>query len=689
MDVFLKKYSKRVIVGAVILAGVALAAAGGLWWSYYKNASHDPEVLATVGAEKITKTDLNELIYAADYKGSISNPVDVSQEKKNEYFSQLVRWSATKQEASKLGITVSDSEYQKELKLRLGEKNYANFAKLYTKSQQELTKKVVTNEALSAKVEKEVVTSRAGQVIVARFDKYAGAAPTEFTDTQKAEWERVKTQSYQADKLYAQTKINSIYKDLTVGKITGDQAVKETLADVKLNNTYFSPWTAALSLSFTADQFAKPVGLLTDEAVRTALLATGSGYTKPENVNVALDDGTEVPGYYFFVNVEKSNSSDVADMSAWLTKKLAGDYKIKLYANEYSGVVNIEKTAWLATKVYADSVADCQNSNGNKWGVNSGSASSTAGLIVHTRTYDLSGNLSDLSGIGFQVSGKPGANYIYIGTSGSTRVASANFTTGDTFYKTSSGGNCNIGGYSVLGYGTSPSGKSYANWGNRYSLGCSGNPFAVTLTNTPGGDGYWETTTQSLNATNGYTSSMDFTWHVTNPNKRLTVLVDPVGSAVTTPSTAIYVRDTVVGPTFTINDTESYSFGSWEGCTTTNGESCSVKMDTDKTITLHLKVITPEIIKCSVSPQVGLSPLVVKVTTDFKGLGKNPVFTYNFGSGEATQVGKPAIVYYTYSRAGNYVVTVKHETTGLTTTCAPNPIQVTNPTDSNGGEVRP
>lgn len=84
---------------------------------------------------------------------------------------------------------------------------------------------------------------------------------------------------------------------------------------------------------------------------------------------------------------------------------------------------------------------------------------------------------------------------------------------------------------------------------------------------------------------------------------------------------------------------------------------------------------------CSVEPQTGLTPLVVKVTA----IDGTAPYDYDMGDGTVLQ-NRETPIYYTYGEGGTKKITI-NDSNNKKIECSP--ITVKDPTDSSGGEVAP
>lgn len=490
-------------------------------------------VLASINDQDITQEELNELVYGINFEGSIQNPEQVSQEKRNELFLQLLKWKAANLEAKERGISINEDELKEEYLTRIGENVYNNYQKAFTQEQILITDKIVRNEALIKKIEKSVLNWYEGDLIIARFDKYGDLPTQEYENLSEAEWQKIKEKKYLEDKGYAESKINEIYQKIKSEEITPEQAIEISIKDKRIGKEYFSPWTPALSRSFTKDDYLKYDGILADQKIRTAISEQqdriGSPIMMEAVKSETKNDETEIAydAYYVIINIKNKNNGQANNINDWLEDVLKNKYNTKIYAEEFKNLLNNNNSDGLIKKAEAHLVggtyvhAGGWDYFGTHYGVKTGSSSSTAGLIAYTQYFDSAGNGPyPIDGVSITVSENNSGDHVYYAPAGSTvsRVSSRAFTTGSEIYR--SGGNSsaiNHSGYLVLGYGSSPA-ASYAHWGNGYSLGCSGNPFTISVANPSGRTGKWDSSSVNINVTNGYTTGpINFTWRDNRP----------------------------------------------------------------------------------------------------------------------------------------------------------------------------
>lgn len=763
MKEFIKKNPPRFFF-LVVLGFCLISLIGALGIYLYKNLSknniEDGDVIAIVNGKKIYTTDLNEMIYGIDFSGSPESPNSVDHNKKVELVKQLIEWEIAKQEAKKLGISLSDQDYKKEAIIRLGQDVYDNFDTSFTEIQKNIIRKTISNEALITKIRQAVTAQREGGLILARFDMYADQPPQNLTKSQIDEWYKTREIRYQEDKMYAKKVIDDIYKKLQEKQITFDQAIEITQNDNKLNATHFLPWTVDLSQKFNFERFSEGGNILSREDIRRTIISLKENeFSEIKTAQVFKSNGEAVDGFYYIAFVTARKGGDYLTYDDWYQEKYQ-NYKIQIIQKEFKDLASKEELISLKKaldsfkikKIQAHSIngtyvhacGTSPTTYANHWGINSGSTSSTAGLVVYTQYYNSSGNGPyALNGVSVTVrdgdgnSNSKNVRYTPAGNN-SSGENSHTFTSGEGFYRT--GGNANVcdpNGYVVLGYGTTPS-DSHANWGNGYSLDCDGNDFTVSVTNPSGRTGHWDDSSKSVRVTNGSTpSQIKFTWrdnrpplprHVSPANNHTftlaqgatTTRVDFVGKATDADNDSVkisiaYQRQNADGSwggwtylpsagvyTELFNQNTDITAGSadlgaglyrWRirandehGTSSPPGEDGNYfTYDGDWYFTINPAVVIPPL-SCTVTPQTGLAPLVVSVSVS----GGGSPYDFDFDSNGTYELNdrNNTTVYWTYPSAGTYTVKVRDNNNTITT-CSPNVVQVNDPTSPGGGEVAP
>lgn len=134
-------------------------------------------------------------------------------------------------------------------------------------------------------------------------------------------------------------------------------------------------------------------------------------------------------------------------------------------------------------------------------------------------------------------------------------------------------------------------------------------------------------------------------------------------------------------------DTATSTFVEWQGACSGSGLTCSVAVDSAKSVTAVFK--KTKSMTCSVLPTEGLSPLSIRVKVTSTGLGDTPKFNYIMdyqGSDEITLGGRGDTIYYTFSASGDHKIKVDWSGGAVDSSngCEPT-VTVTNSQDENGG----
>ncbi len=360
---FFSKHSKKILIGLVAVAGVALAAAGGLWWSYL---GYNPDILATVGSEQVTKSDLNQAIYGLELKGTPDNPgTTVSDEFKQQLLDEQIERKILDQEAKKLNITVTAAETESKAIELVPDFN----------DRVSPEKAVIRNNAyydlLKAKVTDVQISSAAGDYILVRFDKYLYGVSAN-------------TDKYNTEKTEATRLANELYTKLSSGQITFDEAQKLLSENIILGQATWDAlsYLPAVGGKFDKDAFNNQIGGLADKRIRDEILATAvNTVSQPKiiTVDIPKDDdlesvGETKEGFYLISKTTAKTVTDYADYDAWLTAKL----------KQYMGNTGVISSLLSPTPAYA-AIGSCGG------GLVTSGVHQYAGFWVRFIHYDASG----------------------------------------------------------------------------------------------------------------------------------------------------------------------------------------------------------------------------------------------------------------------------------------------------------
>jgi hypothetical protein len=486
----------------------------------------DNETMAIVGSEKITKTEYKERLYGVNFSGTPENPDSdgtLTQEEKDNVFKTLIEEKIINQELLENEKAYTEEEFKSEAMERLGESGLNELNQSDDDLRNKLMKTSVEYGIWKKRIENRVVYTAEGDLIIARFDKYADLAPEDLTAAEKAKWESEREANYNSDKVYATAKINEIYAKLSNGSQTPEEAIEDTLKDNRLNQVHFDPWTAALSDTFSKEDFINGNEILGNAFIREAVLNSNNGINQPIIVKGLTDKEEEIEALWLIVNLKEKSSEGYDNYDEWLESFYEKDGFIKIIDPEFEKLIATDNVKGVA---YAHSGSHgCSNTN--HWGVNTGTSSSTAGLKIYTRYYNSSGAGPYPINSSVTVTQKSSettdtVRYTPRGTN-TSGARSRTFTTGDYWWynynsSSTSSARCANSGWAVLGYGSTSGSGLNGHFGNRYTLGCKGSPFTVTAANhTSRVGGKWDAASQSVGVSNGYTSSVTFTWRDNRP----------------------------------------------------------------------------------------------------------------------------------------------------------------------------
>ena len=200
-----KKINKKTLIFLIALTLLFFVTAGGaISYLYSTGFFRDPNILATVGGENITKADLNARIYATDFGGTPNSPTaKVDNNKKKELLQELIENKVIAIETEKLGINVTDGEISKEVLKRAPTYNQQ------TETEKAISRKSVKAGLLKEKLQNRVLGVKEGSYILVNYTKNFSSNMSASAD-QKAKENLGRDQRIKEDADYAKTLITSI-----------------------------------------------------------------------------------------------------------------------------------------------------------------------------------------------------------------------------------------------------------------------------------------------------------------------------------------------------------------------------------------------------------------------------------------------------------------------------------------------
>ncbi len=433
MKDFFKRYSKVFIWVMSILLVLLLAGIGYYLYQKYSNK----DIVAVVGNEKISETDLSRAIYALTL--SEENNKNVSSDLRKTVINKLTETSIIRQEAEKRNISVSDQEV-----LARAKKDNSDYD-LRESSQKELMREAAKNNLLKEKLIDKLVTYSDGEFLLVRFDKYLGHNKNE--------------SKYLSEKAEAEKFALQLSNDIRSGTIDFAEAEARLIKHPLFGEQAFT--NAGFSVLLTGElnktAYQEGVGLLSDNAFRTIIADVSEGSVSEPKLLKVNDSTNEevnsVDGIYVIAKVDKKYKGETADFTSWLEDKKAEYSKQKLFGYLLNPQV-----------AYAD------NNHGSCNGglVTSGS-SNPAGYVIHMRYLDAVGNHYDLSGSTTNVDAyADDGSYSSYSWSGNTKSCGADSlveTSGTDSFPSNHTFTMNSNGNEYLGYDSCG--------GNGYGLLCS------------------------------------------------------------------------------------------------------------------------------------------------------------------------------------------------------------------------
>lgn len=316
MERFLKKYSRKIIIGVLAFVGISLVAVGGTWWNYRNSTIYGSDVLATVGSEEITKTDFKHLAYVILRQGTPDNPtLPEDTGDREQILNTAIEKVLVTSEAKTLGLTVTDAEA---------------LTSLTTKDPRFTTGVVGASDILEYEkylLEKDKITEKiggdkSGSVIIAREDLYYPLDGALTADIEN---------KIAANYTYSEQFINDIYAKLVAGTITSAQAIDQEKTDTTIGENA-NPLTQTFhSGTFSASDYRLRSGLLVHPEVLAAIDSLKAGeISKPVQIVSAENIvGDHKNLGWVVIALDKNSGESGQTFVDWLiNKRNAADTKV-------------------------------------------------------------------------------------------------------------------------------------------------------------------------------------------------------------------------------------------------------------------------------------------------------------------------------------------------------------------------
>jgi uncharacterized repeat protein (TIGR02543 family) len=314
---FFVKNSKKILLGLISFVVVSLVVTGG-FWLYYGNSNKD--VVAVVGKEKITKDNQEEAAYGVDF--SEKGYDELLPEIKEQLDARLILDSIVRQEAKKLGLTVTDTEIRSNIKLNEDKESgwiYDNF----DKNKQAIIWEGTRVNLLKNKVVDAAVSRKEGTYLNFNFHKF-------IADSSYAIPGNGDAKLFSEHKEYAKKLADKISEQLSKDEITIDQAKQILLNDPTIGTDALKPRTPSMSMEFTADEYMHSERIFANDVFKEATKSLGSKQTSQPIVDKANFDAVESEYRYIVIYIENSNSGTYNSYEEWLSAKTSEYVKSKL-----------------------------------------------------------------------------------------------------------------------------------------------------------------------------------------------------------------------------------------------------------------------------------------------------------------------------------------------------------------------
>jgi len=669
-------------------------------------------VLAQVGDDEITQEELNEQLYGL---GFLDDLTAYTEEEKTQMLDYLIEKSIIEQKAATLNIVATEEEINEAIDAGLetgpnkndGLDQYSN----YNEHQKTITLDNFRFKVLKPKVQESTLAWNVGKFIVFRYDRYNLDLDDEI---------RIKTESTQdyetkksSLKTLALEKANTYAEKLRSG--SEFYSIRDEVArDSQIGYPAIAPQTPFMSGTTSKAEYfldEKNPNIPGFDSFNNQAFAVDPGSIS-EPFIITDDTGKELDYYLVYLSESKHDGYKWG-YASWLESE-----KTRLLAQSSQKQTSLELklASNIAYAAYGDPCG--VSSHYYRYTVNTVYvARSGADVFIGYQPLNfntgwaeafcngstLQGYYNSATGVDHSYITNSGADgSLHIGTSGDDVVngyVDCNKTTRFTI---------NMPGHTVGLPGTIETG---AYWtvqaglpANSWVMSDAANWYITCLNNdtNPAGAGActsYEATDTANGTTGWYTYRYYPNWI---PYYTLTVTKNGTGTgSVTGTSINCDINNTDCTETWpattqvvlTATPSSGSTFAGWSGGGCSGTGTCLVTMDASKTITATFNASAVGL-SCSVSPASGPVPLVITVNATPINLPTN-VFDYKFqlvGSTTPEELlGRGASIYYSLPSAGRYNAWVRNAgyLSNQWVSCTPAEVTVTDPTDSDGGEVAP
>jgi len=691
------------VIGLILVMFMTLGAVGYLYLN--KEVTKNPDVVAKVDDEEVLIADFKAWLYSQDNAGTSQNPsrweeIKNDNDLKKYYLDTYINTLVVDKDATAQSVTVTEAEI--DAKYTVATSNYESL----TEEQKELSRENTRATIIQEKVEAKTFGWVSGDYIFYRFDKYYDYDGEEKIDG-AGDPERISGQ-----KTYAEAKSNEAYQRLRAGESTIADEVKKLDSDPEISYKAFAPYSPHITGQTTKEEYLNNISLF-DPNLYTGFKDSIQNLKKDEysapfvlqgNVNGAMKDIA-----YVVYHVQEKGTGQYQDNDSWY-EALFKKYKVEIYYSSL-GITGVDDSKFSLSN-FLDSItptvyADCTLSPS----------------ALHRTQFLLSTIVLNNDGVNY--TRWPNAHfYLQAGTSEASpqldvyghdcvywgRIFGEHKLARNDGYMYS-GETYNAGGADQLGFLANCTATSTAavaaykptssawvtNSGTifKYYENCCNNWVSEAA------DSFWQGV--NMAGYNGLTIHFEFAYHpLYIQYYTLTVAKNGTGTgSVTGTSINCDINNTDCTETWpattqvvlTATPSSGSTFAGWSGGGCSGTGTCLVTMDASKTITATFNASAVGL-SCSVSPASGPVPLVITVNATPINLPTN-VFDYKFqivGSTTPEELlGRGASIYYSLPSAGRYNAWVRNAgyLSNQWVSCTPAEVTVTDPTDSDGGEVAP
>lgn len=365
-------------IGFILIAGLVSAAIG---YSLTEKED-DPNIIVRVGDEAITMEDLEEKYYGIELSGGpeeINEKINSDIKQRNYFLDLLVEESLIRQFSKENNVSVTNKEVEE-----IASQETKDWD-ILTDYQKEVTLRQHENTLLREKTINQIVTWKKGRYIEIRFDKNFVLSDA-LSKEDRAKRETTQPEDIKKDKEYADRLKDTIYEELTSGKITFKEAMDKVRNDDFIDYTNWDYTVSDPGVEFDTLNSPEQENLLEKEDFAKVINTLGKGeISKPflrklDYGNWHKDEVKMVDSVWVILIVDEEFEGKTSSIKKWFAEKKA-QVGVESYIDGYN---SIKKASAFAPTALAWNQTACTSGRYNQGTSHPGDLISEIRMITAT-----------------------------------------------------------------------------------------------------------------------------------------------------------------------------------------------------------------------------------------------------------------------------------------------------------------